>query len=367
MNKYLIFLSSSLLLFLVMTMMMTNNPVKAQDYLHTFNYGNIDNTTNTRHFTLIVKENQTIPISSTGPQKFDAWTFNGTVPGPTMRMTEGDNVSITVINSADNKLPHSLHMHSIHPGAMDGVTGPGGSIPPGQNFTYNFIAQPYGVYPYHCHVEPVADHINRGLYGMMIIDPKEPRENMTEMVMLMNGYDMNYEDEGPVVIKDVYTIDPTKLVGSVPPKEEDNNNDNDDSNGNNNDDDKSNNNDETTTTAAEKKDSERDNEIYTVNGKAFLYTGDNEIQLELNKKYRIYLVNMLEFDLVNSFHLHGMMFNYFPSGTSKEPAFTNDIVTLGQGDRGIIEFETKYPGEYMFHAHINEFTSLGWSGFFNVK
>ena len=66
-------------------------------------------------------------------------------------------------------------MHSMHSGLMDGVYGPAGNILPGKNFTYTFTAQPYGVYPYHCHVEPVADHLNRGLYGMMIIDPKEPR------------------------------------------------------------------------------------------------------------------------------------------------------------------------------------------------
>jgi hypothetical protein len=66
-----------------------------------------------------------------------------------MRMTEGDLVKITVINSKDSKHPHSLHMHSIHSSYMDGVEGAGGVIAPGQNFTYAFIAQPYGVYPYH--------------------------------------------------------------------------------------------------------------------------------------------------------------------------------------------------------------------------
>ena len=55
-----------------------------------------------------------------------------------------------------------------------------------------------------------------------------------------------------------------------------------------------------------------------------------------------------------------------PSGTSKEPSFENDIVTLGQGDRGILEFDYPYPGKYMFHSHINEFSDLGWMGLFNV-
>ena len=102
-----------------------------------------------REFTLIIEENQSIPIASNGLTFFDAWTFNGTIPGPTMRVTEGDLVRINVINSKENNHTHSLHLHSTHPSNMDGVDGPGGYIKPGQNFTYVFTAQPYGVYPYH--------------------------------------------------------------------------------------------------------------------------------------------------------------------------------------------------------------------------
>ena len=60
------------------------------------------------------------------------------------------------------------------------------------------------------------------------------------------------------------------------------------------------------------------------------------------------------------------MYKDYPSGTSKEPSFENDIVTLGQGDRGLLEFDYPYPGKYMFHSHINEFLDLGWMGLFNV-
>jgi FtsP/CotA-like multicopper oxidase with cupredoxin domain len=277
-----------------------------------------------REFTLLVEENKTIPVSHQG-HTLNGWTFNGTVPGPTMRMTEGDLVRITVINSADNAKAHSLHMHSIHSADMDGVEGPGGTIAPGNSFTYEFIAQPYGVYPYHCHVNPIADHINRGLYGMMIIDPKEPREQMTEFAMMMNAYDLDYDQEGSTTIRPVNA------------------------------------------TAEElEEEGERGNEIYTVNGKAFDYMY-NPIQIQNGKPYRIYLVNMVEFDPINNFHLHGNVFDYYTSGTDETADFKNDIVTLSQGDRGILEFQYKIPGRYMFHAHVTEFTDLGWMGFFNVK
>ena len=300
------------------------------EYLTYFNCGRIipEEKTKTnqmiREFTLLVEENKTIPVSHQG-HTLNGWTFNGTVPGPTMRMTEGDLVRITVINSADNAKAHSLHMHSIHSADMDGVEGPGGTIAPGNSFTYEFIAQPYGVYPYHCHVNPITDHINRGLYGMMIIDPKEPREQMTEFAIMMNAYDLDYDQEGSTTIRPVNA------------------------------------------TAEElEEEGERGNEIYTVNGKAFDYMY-NPIQIQNGKPYRIYLVNMVEFDPINNFHLHGNVFDYYTSGTDETADFKNDIVTLSQGDRGILEFQYKIPGRYMFHAHVTEFTDLGWMGFFNVK
>ena len=110
----------------------------------------------------------------------------------------------------------------------------------------------------------------------------------------------------------------------------------------------------------------RGNEIYTVNGKAFEYMM-NPIVLQTGKPYRIYVVNMLEFDLVNSFHIHGAMFNYYTAGTDETPDYNTDIVTMSQGDRGIMEFTYQYPGTYMFHAHQAEFTDLGWMGLFDVR
>ena len=311
----------------------------AIEYLTYFNCGHVNtfkNGTTLREFSLTTSENNTIPISDVGsndPVLFNAWAFNGTVPGPTMRMTEGDHVKITVFNSNSSTHAHSLHMHSIHPGDMDGMMGPAGTIPPGGHFTYDFIASPFGVYPYHCHVEPVTSHINHGLYGMMIIDPKTPRPVAKEMVMMMNGYNL------------VDDYAPSMSTQSRPP------------------------------TAAElranfsdatKSAEGVDNQIYTVNGAAFIYR-DHPIDLVTGQDYRIYLVNMLEFDPVNSFHLHGNMFEYYPSGTGTNPSYLTDIVTLGQGDRGIMEFNYDKPGMFMFHAHKNEFTNLGWMGMFNVQ
>ncbi|HYY85753.1 MAG TPA: multicopper oxidase domain-containing protein [Nitrososphaeraceae archaeon] len=342
------------------------------EYLTYFNCGHVskDESGRTiRQFTLIVEENQKIPVTYEG-HILDAWTFNGTVPGPTIRVTEGDLVRIRVINSNENSNPHSLHTHSIHYAKNDGVSMggyPGGAISPGRSYTYEFIAQPYGVYPYHCHVDPIADHINRGLYGMMIIDPLEPRPQMTEMAMLLNGYDLDLDLEGPTKIPPAalfQTVEDSNMTEGMTDNEtstdanmtlissDTGSTDEQDDSG----DDES----------SDEDSGDRVNDIYTVNGKAFDYMM-NPIVLQTGKPYRIYLVNMLEFDLVNSFHLHGAMFNYYTAGTDETPDYNTDIVTLSQGDRGIMEFTYAYPGTYMFHAHQTEFTDLGWMGLFDVR
>jgi FtsP/CotA-like multicopper oxidase with cupredoxin domain len=266
------------------------------------------------------------------------------------------------------------------------MEGKGGMIMPGQNFTFEFVSRPYGVYPYHCHMSPVQFHISRGLYGMMIIDPPEPRPAAKEMVMIMNGYSYN---QGIDLVHPNNTAPPVFTIPSAQSlreatdkqaisdawKSDDRNTavsslSNQKSQGT---DDGGND----TQTAEDIARDQRiqqtlspgpqvDNQIYTVNGKAFAYTDQDMIHLVTNRAYRIYLVNILEFDQLNSFHMHGNMFGYIPSGTSMNPSYVNDILTLGQGDRGILEFKYLVPGDFMIHSHVNRFAELGWTGFLHV-
>ncbi len=119
-----------------------------------------------------------------------AWAFNGTVPGPVLRGREGDLMRIKLVNHG--KLPHTIHFHGIHPAEMDGVFE---LVPPGGEFTYEFVARPYGVFPYHCHSMPTNQHIHNGLYGMMIIDPREGRPPMRELAMVMSAFDLDRDGE----------------------------------------------------------------------------------------------------------------------------------------------------------------------------
>ena len=233
--------------------------------------------------------------------KFAAWTYNGRVPGPTLRCREGERLRITFANGS--KHPHTIHFHGIHPAEMDGVPGIGaGEIKPGGKTVYEFDALPAGLHLYHCHVRPLAEHIAKGLYGAFIIDPKDGREEAHELVMVMNGFDTNYD---------------------------------------------------------------RANELYAANTIPFAYMRE-PLKVPRDELVRIYLVNVLEYDLINSFHLHGNLFHYFPTGTSKTPSEFTDTVMLCQGQRGIAEWKFPHAGRFMFHAHQSEFTELGWQGFFDV-
>jgi FtsP/CotA-like multicopper oxidase with cupredoxin domain len=232
---------------------------------------------------------------------FPAWTYNGRIPGPTIRSTEGDRIRIHFRNGSSH--PHSMHFHGIHSGDMDGTPGTPGMIGPGESFVYEFDAEPFGVHLYHCHTAPLARHIAKGLYGAFIIDPVGGRPPVDkEFIMVMSGFDIDFDNE---------------------------------------------------------------NDFYAVNAIPFHYQL-HPIQIKVGEKIRIYLVNILEFDLINSFHLHANFFNYYPTGTSLTPNEFTDTIMQTQAQRGILEFSYKHPGLYMFHAHNTEFAELGWTGNFEV-
>ncbi len=237
--------------------------------------------------------------------RYEAWTYNGRVPGPTLRAREGEKLRIRFINGSAH--PHTMHFHGIHRSLMDGVPGIGenlgaGQIEPGEQFVYEFDAEPFGLHLYHCHVAPLAAHIARGLYGAFVIDPKRGRPEADEMVMVMNGFDTNFD-----------------LA----------------------------------------------NEVYAVNTVGFHYVNE-PILVPRDKLVRIYLVNVLEYDPLNSFHVHANFFQHYPTGTSMEPIELTDTVIQGQGQRAILELKFPFDGDYMFHAHVSEFAELGWTGFFRV-
>ncbi len=251
---------------------------------------------------------------------FPAWTYNGRIPGPALRCTEGERLRIHFANGSSH--PHTMHFHGIHAARMDGIPG-AGFVQPGESFTYEFEALPFGCHLYHCHSLPLKRHIHKGMYGAFIVDPDPERHPLErraaesrllgssenarwqEFVMVMNGFDTNFDDE---------------------------------------------------------------NEVYAVNSIPFAYT-EQPIRIERSRPVRVYLINVTEFDPINSFHLHANFFDYYDHGTTLTPTLkTVDTIMQCQGQRGILEFTfaEHEPGLYMFHAHQSEFAELGWMSHFEV-
>lgn len=251
---------------------------------------------------------------------FPAWTYNGQVPGPTLRANEGDLLRIHFVNGSTH--PHTIHFHGIHSAYHDGVTGIGrGEIGPGDSHTYEFTAEPFGLHLYHCHATPLKRHIHKGLYGTFIVNPDPAKRGdlaksrhpdhpesaeWQEFVVVMNAFDTTFDNA---------------------------------------------------------------NEIYAANTVAFHYM-KHPIPIDRTRPIRVYLVNITEFDLLNTFHLHANFFNYFDHGTTLEPTLrTVDTIMQVQAQRGILEFSyaNHEPGLYMFHAHVSEFAELGWMSAFDVR
>ncbi|HMM68629.1 MAG TPA: multicopper oxidase domain-containing protein, partial [Dokdonella sp.] len=109
-----------------------------------------------------------LPIDNKGTM-YRSWTFDGKVPGPLVRVTEGDTVEFTLINDKANKNSHSIDFHAA---SLDVVTD-FGSIKPGEEKKFTFTANYPGVFFYHCGSDPMIQHIARGMFGTIIVDPKD--------------------------------------------------------------------------------------------------------------------------------------------------------------------------------------------------
>lgn len=172
----------------------------------------------------------------------------------------------------------------------------------GETFVYEFEAKPFGLHLYHCHIPPVTRHISKGLYGMLIIDPIKPRPPADEMVLVMGGYDVNNDGK---------------------------------------------------------------NDIYAFNGIPNFYK-DYPIPIYQHQLIRLYVLNMIEFEAAITFHIHGNMFQVYPTGMTLKPSHTTDVITMGVAERHILEFSYDYEGMFMFHPHQDHMAEGGCMGNFEV-
>lgn len=229
-----------------------------------------------------------------------AWTYNGTVPGPMIRVTEGDKVRITI----KNELPDStsIHWHGLPvPNNMDGVPPfTQKAIEPGETFTYEFTAAPAGTFMYHSHVD-TDKQIMLGLYAPFIIDPKEPeavKPAADEMLMLSEW----------TIGADGQTYPTMPMAGAEP-------------------------------------------NYFTINGKSFPET--QSITVKVGDVVRLRLAAIGQF--THPMHLHGAFFKIVATDGNPVPEaaqLTKDTIAVNPGERYDIEFTATNPGTWVLHCHV---------------
>ncbi len=233
-----------------------------------------------------------------------AWSYNGTVPGPLIRVTEGDRVRIVF----KNDLPESttVHWHGIEvPNDMDGVPGvTQPPVQPGETFVYEFEAKPAGSFMYHSHVNSDVQ-VPIGLYAPFIIDPQQPPQQPPDVdVSLMLS---------EWLVKNERTYPAMPMAGMEP-------------------------------------------NYFTINGKAFPAT--EMIEVKKGQRVRIRFFGIGQF--VHPMHLHGVPFKITATDGHPVPEgaqLTKDTVLVSPGERYDIEFIATEVGEWMLHCHIPHHTT----------
>lgn len=263
----------------------------------------------TREFALDIRPGSWEPVKGV---QAPAITINGTVPGPLIRVTEGDRVVVTVTNNLEEST--SIHWHGLHvPNAMDGVDGlTQEAIEPGQSFRYEFLASHAGTFMYHSHSHARSvEQIDAGLYGLFIIDPQNPRGHPKfdrEFLMMLSAWNI------PVGGGHGTGSGGHGGMGGMPYN------------------------------------------YFTINGKA--YPDTPEWPVKSGEVVRIRIANVS--NLVHPMHLHGH--DFVVLAKDGEPLRTPqpmNTVAVASGETYDIAFVANNPGAWMFHCHELHHTMNG--------
>ncbi len=254
----------------------------------------------TRSFDLTVKEADWELVPGVVTR---AVTFNGTVPGPTIRVTEGDTVEIAVTNALDE--PTSIHWHGLHvPNDQDGVAGVTQEpIAPGETFNHTFMAPHAGTFMYHAHGPKSREQIDRGLYAPFIIDPA--------------GGDAIQADKEVTLTIGNWMVGDTS--GTMPGVD-----------------------------MGDNASMSMEYDYFTINGKSFPAT--EPIEVEEGQLVRLRFLNPSQ--TIHPMHLHGMdMAIVAKDGEPLADPQRINTLDIGQGETYDVVFLADNPGTWLLHCH----------------
>ncbi len=229
------------------------------------------------------------------------WTFGGSVPGSFIRVREGDEVEFHLKNAENSIVPHNIDLHA--------VTGPGGGAAatftgPGQETSFTFRALNPGLFVYHCAMAPVGMHMANGMYGLILVEPKDGLPPVDREFYVMQGEFYTRGQHGAQGLQD---FDYDKALSENP-------------------------------------------DYVVFNGRVGSMVGDNALQARTGEKIRLFVGNGGP-NLVSSFHVIGEIFdNVYPGGGT---TVENNIQTtlIPAGGAAITEFRADVPGTFVMVDH----------------
>lgn len=263
---------------------------------------------NTTHEIELIAEEKTVVVATGVSQTL--WTYNGTVPGPVLRVRVGDTINVHFINPSTNLLPHSVDFHASQAAWNDEMA----SINPGEDKWYRWTADYAGVWMYHCGTNPSLHHIASGMYGMVIVEPKQGLPKV--------------DHEFALVQSEFYVGDPggyTSLTNAQNARPD----------------------------------------YVTFNGVAFQYK-DHPIEVGTGKKVRFFVMNAGPSE-DSAFHIVGTIFNrVIKEGMeltrNNKGGFGSQAVDLAPSQGAIVELTTKEDGLYPIVTHAFNFVGKGGLG-----
>jgi nitrite reductase (NO-forming) len=234
--------------------------------------------------------------------EYNFWTFGGNVPGSFIRVREGDFVEFHLNNHPTSKMPHNIDLHA--------VTGPGGGAAssftaPGHSSQFSFTATNPGIYVYHCATAPVPMHVASGMYGLILVEPKEGLTKVDQEYYVMQG---EFYTAGRHGEPGLQPFDPAKAEDERAP-------------------------------------------YIVFNGAVGSLVGDKALQAKVGETVRIFFA-VGGPNVVSSFHIIGEIFDtvYVEGGTV--PAQRNVQTTLvPAGGAVTVEFKVEVPGTYVLVDH----------------
>ena len=233
--------------------------------------------------------------------EYHYWTFNGDVPGQMIRVREGDTVEVEFSNNPSSTVPHNVDFHA--------ATGQGGGAEatftaPGHTSTFSFKALQAGLYIYHCAVAPVGMHIANGMYGLILVEPKEGLPKVDKEFYIVQG---DFYTKGKKGAQGLQPFDMDKAIAEQP-------------------------------------------EYVVFNGHVGSIAGDNALKAKAGETVRMYVGNGGP-NLVSSFHVIGEIFDkvYVEGGKLINENVQSTLIPAGGA--AIVEFKADIPGSYTLVDH----------------